>query len=153
MARHKKDAPRPDTVLVTFRLGRSLVAALDRYADDQGLPTRSDAARDLMKRALASTAVPREPAPGTADPRVLDMVRILAQGPGGTLRLATLRARLADIQRSNLDQALRRLDAAGEICLGRAVDLATLTLDDREAAVRDELRGMLIYVSIAGGKP
>jgi predicted transcriptional regulator len=52
VARPKKSAPRPDTVLVTFRLAQSLVAALDDLAQGRG-STRSDVARTLMQQGLA----------------------------------------------------------------------------------------------------
>jgi len=153
MARPKKGAPRPDTVLVTFRLGRSLVAALDEYATSRGLPTRSDAARELMKRALANTTIQTAPSSSTTESRVLEAGHVLTRGISGTFPIATLRAHLADVERTDLDQALRRLDASGAISLGRAVDLASLTPDDREAAIRDDLRGLLVYVSTWSQEP
>jgi hypothetical protein len=149
MARPKKDGPRPDTVLVTFRLSPALVAALDGYAMRQGLPTRSDAARELMSCGLTGST--RMRAPSVTESRILETVRTLARGPGGTLPMATLRARLMDLPRTDLDQTLRRLDSAGEISLGRALDLASLTPDDRRAAINDDVRGMLAYVSLSTG--
>ena len=82
-----------------------------------------------------------------AGQRVLDVVAARARGPGRTMRLTELREELREVERSELDAALYALDRAGAIALGRAVDLAALTQADREAALVDELRGQLIYVS------
>jgi hypothetical protein len=149
MARPKNGAPRPDTVLVTFRLARSLVAELDRHAKQMPLaapPTRSDAARDLIQRGLAGTAL-TGPSTAISDARVLATIHALGTGPGGTVALVDLRRSLASARRVDLDQAIFRLDVAGKVCLGKPVDLAAVTPADREAAINDRLRGMLIYVS------
>ena len=139
-------------MLVTFRLSRGLVAALDKHAMQMPVtshspPTRSDAARDLMQRALVGTAAQLPPSTSAQDASVLAAAHALERGSGRTLRLSHLRARLAGVRRSVLDRTLFRLEAAGEIALGRVVDLAAVTPADREAAIVDGVRGMLIYVS------
>lgn len=53
MARPRKGAPRPDTVLVAFRLSRELLASLDSHARRTS-GTRSDALRELVTRGLGS---------------------------------------------------------------------------------------------------
>jgi hypothetical protein len=159
MARPKKDAPRPDTVLVTFRLARSLVAALDGHAAEMpvtgdGLPTRSDAARDLMQRGLGITAIgkPTPPSASSSDSRVLAAGQALATGPGGTVRLADLREHLHDMRRGDLDKALFRLEAARSLSFGRAVELAAVTPADRDAAIHDAVCGMLIYACFTNNR-
>jgi hypothetical protein len=149
--RPRKGAARPDTVLVTFRLARGLVAALDELATQkrtQGrVSTRSDVARELMRQALTVQAHDTQVADVPA--RVLVVVHALARGPGRTATLASVRARLGDLPRSVVDQALWSLEREGRIDLGRAVDLAALTAQDRQSAIRDELRGLLVHVSLS----
>lgn len=100
-----------------------------------------------MQQGLASTAVGKQaPSASASETRVLAAVQALARGPGGTVRLVDLRDRLEDMRRTDLDQALFRLEAAAKVSLARVVDLATVTPAERKASIHDSLRGMLLYV-------
>ena len=53
--------------------------------------------------------------------------------------------------RADLDATLLELDRVGAVALGRAVDLAALADRDREAALQDPFRGLLVYASSSLG--
>jgi hypothetical protein len=67
--------------------------------------------------------------------RITRAYRRLAERPGGWVRLAALRAELADVPRSELDAALVRLHQTPGTTLIPEENQKTLTADDRDAAV------------------
>jgi transposase InsO family protein len=82
--------------------------------------------------------------------RILDAVARLGTGPGRTVVITKLRRELADVSRPEFDATLRALERGGAVALGRALDLATLTEEDRAAAMEDPVRGQILYVSGIG---
>jgi hypothetical protein len=156
MPRPRKNAPPPDTTLVAFRLSRALLGAIDKHAK-QTSENRSDAARDLLQRGIQSYSTTRRlqahPAPqpdpslATVKGRTLDAIGRARTGLS-TARLADVREMLPDLPRESVNRALLALDREGQIQLGRALDLATLTNHDRIAGLEDPIRGLLIYASL-----
>jgi hypothetical protein len=156
MPRPRKNEPSPDTTLVAFRLSRALLGAIDKHGK-QISGTRSDAARDLLQRGLRSSNTTRrfqthpapQPAPSlaTVKGRALDAIRRARSGLT-TARLADVREMLRDLPRESVNRALLALDREGHVQLGRAVDLAALTNQDRIDGLEDPVRGLLIYASL-----
>jgi hypothetical protein len=151
MSRPRKDDPRPDTALVTFRFPRDLLAALDEHARDAS-EGRSDSVRRLLRQALdfaeRDPTQRRRPARPLRD-RVLEAVQATARGIIGTASLADVRDRLARVPRTLVDRELSALDRECRVALGKPVDLARLTERERAAAFNDRIRGMLVYVTVS----
>lgn len=97
--------------------------------------------------ALLARLSPCETPPAALRERVVAAHDSLAQERGGTVELAALRASLPDVAAAQLDRALVDLDRAGVMTLGRPVDLAALDERARAAAIHDEYRGPLVYLS------
>lgn len=101
-------------------------------------PTPTNAVVTPHVRAeLTPTTADVEAPMGTADveTRVRTTYAELAREPGAWVRLSRLRPALADIPRSDLDDALARLRRAPDVSLIPEENQKTLTDEDRAAAV------------------
>jgi len=80
--------------------------------------------------------------------RLLAAAKARGRGPGKTSLIADLREDLADVSLEKFHGALRALDRAGVVSLGKPVELWKVTDRDRAAGIDDSLRGLLIFASM-----
>jgi broad specificity phosphatase PhoE len=136
------------------------VAALHANLRDRVLPRCGPTFGDLFGRSHEETPAPEPPAadppaadPPAADPpaaeppvaepsavdledRIREAYTTLAREPGAWVSLTRLRPLFPDVQREQLDEALRRLNLRRDVNIVPESNQKTLTAADRDAAVR-----------------
>jgi hypothetical protein len=114
--------------------GRALyavLAGLDRY-----LERTNRKLADVFLPATVGPVEPEPPAGPDAEVRVRTAYRRLARRHGDWVSLTDLRALLPDLDRSEVDAALRRMSRTPLVNIVPAANQKVLTPEDRAAAVR-----------------
>ncbi|MEU4548788.1 helicase-related protein [Nonomuraea dietziae] len=121
---------------------KELTALVDAIRRDD--PNAADLARALVAKvtvdddAEAETSAPSAGGQGgDVEQRIRAMVRELEREPGGWVSLTDLRARLSDVPREQMDEALRSLNRQPD---------ATLVPEDNQKALRPEDRAAALTI-------
>ncbi|GAA1771584.1 hypothetical protein [Luedemannella helvata] len=121
------------TSVTGSRPGRALLVLLTGV--HRSLDRAQVSHADFFKQGEMPAPEPAAPA-GDVETRIRSVYRDLARVPGDWISLADLRASLADLDRSTVDEALRVLSRQADVQLIPVANSKALDTRDREAALR-----------------
>lgn len=152
MARKAKQANEKE-IRLTVRVSESLLRALDQHGSrERNAPrlkklSRTQAVRDVLSRALED---------GGAKLKALMLRQLIvntvrATEHHGATTLANVRELLANVPRTDLDQALYRLEQENSLLLTPNHNGDIVTNRERSNGIQDPVRGNLLYAQLPEG--
>ncbi len=146
--------PKEKEIRLTVRVPKRLLEALDQHGSrERNGPrgkkmSRTQAVRDVLSRALED---------GGAKLKALMLRQLIvntvrATEHHGATTLATVRELLAHVPRTDLDQALYRLEQEHSLLLTPNHNGDIVTSRERSNGIQDPVRGNLLYAQLPEGE-